>query len=124
MCGQVFCNQCSSYYINGESVNTSGAVRSCRLCFEQIGNKFNNKEPRKPSTRKKTLPNDTIRCRHEATPQPLVNEIELDKVEPVEETRYGSTIFGEDPLQNVYISSGIYESTEAKISHVSNLQNR
>jgi uncharacterized protein YaaR (DUF327 family) len=28
MCGQIFCNQCSSYYIDG--------VRACRLCFDQL----------------------------------------------------------------------------------------
>ena len=28
MCGQIFCNQCSSHYIDG--------VRACRLCYEQL----------------------------------------------------------------------------------------
>eukprot|EP00602_Paraphysomonas_sp_CaronLab_P009360 CAMPEP_0185038048 /NCGR_PEP_ID=MMETSP1103-20130426/33223_1 /TAXON_ID=36769 /ORGANISM="Paraphysomonas bandaiensis, Strain Caron Lab Isolate" /LENGTH=1645 /DNA_ID=CAMNT_0027576313 /DNA_START=45 /DNA_END=4979 /DNA_ORIENTATION=+ len=36
MCGQVFCNPCSSFYIELES-GTQGPVRSCRLCFEQLG---------------------------------------------------------------------------------------
>lgn len=35
MCGQVFCNQCSSYYIEKDGV--PGPMRSCRLCFEQLG---------------------------------------------------------------------------------------
>lgn len=33
MCGQVFCNTCSSYSIDGDP--GSGQVRSCRLCYEQ-----------------------------------------------------------------------------------------
>lgn len=28
MCGQIFCNQCSSHYIDG--------VRACRLCYDQL----------------------------------------------------------------------------------------
>lgn len=36
MCGQVFCNQCSSYYIDGSSINLQGIVRSCKLCHDQL----------------------------------------------------------------------------------------
>ena len=35
MCGQIFCNGCSSFYIEGKLFNTPGLVRSCRLCYEQ-----------------------------------------------------------------------------------------
>jgi hypothetical protein len=50
MCGQVFCNQCSSYYIERDE----GPVRSCRLCYEQLGDSFerDTKLKRKTSSRK------------------------------------------------------------------------
>lgn len=37
MCGQIFCNSCSSFYIDGKMFNTPGLVRACRLCYEQQG---------------------------------------------------------------------------------------
>lgn len=42
MCGQIFCNQCSSHYIDG--------VRACRLCFEQLSEQ--NERDSKPSRRR------------------------------------------------------------------------
>ncbi len=36
MCGQVFCNTCSNYYIDGVLINLQGQVRSCRLCHNQL----------------------------------------------------------------------------------------
>ena len=44
MCGQIFCNQCSSHYIEG--------VRACRLCFEQLSEQ--NERDSKPSRRRST----------------------------------------------------------------------
>lgn len=35
MCGQIFCNTCSSFYIEGAMFNTPGLVRACRLCYDQ-----------------------------------------------------------------------------------------
>jgi hypothetical protein len=35
MCGQIFCNSCSSFSINGKIFNMVGLVRACRLCYEQ-----------------------------------------------------------------------------------------
>ena len=32
MCGQIFCNQCSSHYIDG--------VRACRLCHDQLSERY------------------------------------------------------------------------------------
>eukprot|EP00968_Pinguiococcus_pyrenoidosus_P004489 scaffold300_cov258-Pinguiococcus_pyrenoidosus.AAC.68 len=38
LCGQVFCNICSNYKVDGEVVGAPGvALRTCRLCFEQVG---------------------------------------------------------------------------------------
>lgn len=37
MCGQIFCNTCSSYAIDGSIFNSPGLVRACRDCFEQAG---------------------------------------------------------------------------------------
>jgi len=36
MCGQVFCNPCSSFYIDGALISLHGLVRSCRLCHDQL----------------------------------------------------------------------------------------
>ncbi|KAJ1398777.1 hypothetical protein B484DRAFT_300550, partial [Ochromonadaceae sp. CCMP2298] len=36
MCGQIFCNSCSSFYIEGKLFSTPGLVRACRLCYEQL----------------------------------------------------------------------------------------
>ena len=36
MCGQVFCNQCSSYYIDGSLISMQGLVRCCKLCHDQM----------------------------------------------------------------------------------------
>jgi len=35
MCGQIFCNNCSAYSIDGAMFNQQGVVRSCQLCYEQ-----------------------------------------------------------------------------------------
>jgi len=35
MCGQIFCNSCSSHYIDGKLFNAVGSVRSCKLCYDQ-----------------------------------------------------------------------------------------
>lgn len=35
MCGQIFCNSCSSHYIDGKLFNAVGLVRSCKLCYDQ-----------------------------------------------------------------------------------------
>lgn len=39
MCGQVFCNNCSSYSIDGALFNTPGVVRACQVCYEQANEK-------------------------------------------------------------------------------------
>jgi 1-phosphatidylinositol-3-phosphate 5-kinase len=36
MCGQIFCNTCSSFYIDGMLFDTLGVVRGCRLCYNQL----------------------------------------------------------------------------------------
>lgn len=35
MCGQIFCNQCSSFYIEQGVIGQT--VRCCRLCYDQLG---------------------------------------------------------------------------------------
>jgi chaperonin GroEL (HSP60 family) len=36
MCGQIFCNTCSSFYIDGNLFNHQSLVRSCKLCYNQL----------------------------------------------------------------------------------------
>ena len=36
VCGQVFCDRCSSYYIDGLWINLQGPVRACKFCSEQL----------------------------------------------------------------------------------------
>ena len=40
MCGQVFCNPCSSYYIDGAWINLVGPQRACKLCAEQLNERI------------------------------------------------------------------------------------
>lgn len=50
MCGQIFCNTCSNFYIDGALINLHGPVRSCRLCFDQLFEPHHDtKQPRKKS---------------------------------------------------------------------------
>lgn len=34
ICGQIFCNPCSSFYVDGEHINLTGSVRACALCHK------------------------------------------------------------------------------------------
>lgn len=36
ICGQVFCNPCSSFYVDGELINLSGSVRACEMCYKHL----------------------------------------------------------------------------------------
>ena len=36
LCGQIFCNMCSSANIPGEVVNQSGYVRACKTCAQLV----------------------------------------------------------------------------------------
>jgi hypothetical protein len=36
MCGQIFCNACSSFYLEGSLFHTTGQVRGCKLCYDQL----------------------------------------------------------------------------------------
>ena len=36
VCGQVFCDRCCSYYIDGALVNLIGPVRACKFCADQL----------------------------------------------------------------------------------------
>lgn len=36
ICGQVFCNPCSSFYVDGELINLSGTVRACETCYKHL----------------------------------------------------------------------------------------
>mgnify|MGYP001207303608 CR=1 FL=1 len=40
MCGQVFCDRCSSYYIDGLWINLQGPVRACKFCNEQLATRI------------------------------------------------------------------------------------
>ena len=53
MCGQIFCNSCSSFYIDGKMFNSPGLVRACRLCYEQQSERG---EVEYKSSRPKALP--------------------------------------------------------------------
>lgn len=36
MCGQVFCNQCSQFFIEGAMIRLQGLVRSCKSCHDEM----------------------------------------------------------------------------------------
>jgi 1-phosphatidylinositol-3-phosphate 5-kinase len=52
MCGQIFCNNCSSFYIDGMLFNIPGLVRACRLCYDQL---FERNESENKLARRKLL---------------------------------------------------------------------
>lgn len=49
MCGQVFCNTCSSFWIDGAFLNVQGPARCCQLCCSQM-NERNEREMMKGRT--------------------------------------------------------------------------
>ena len=56
MCGQVFCNNCSSYSIDGALFNVPGLVRACQVCSEQA----NEKTANEVKSSKRRAPEKTI----------------------------------------------------------------
>jgi hypothetical protein len=66
MCGQVFCNNCSSYSIDGVMFNAQGLVRACKDCFEQTIGTESKSTKRKPLAEKgMNDPTQTQRLRAE-----------------------------------------------------------
>ena len=53
MCGQIFCNSCSSHYIDGKLFSTPGLVRACKLCYDQ---QYERGDVEFKQTRNKVLP--------------------------------------------------------------------
>lgn len=58
MCGQIFCNVCSSYYIEGSLINLQGLVRCCRLCSDQLSERTERES--KLSRRRMMEENNTV----------------------------------------------------------------
>ena len=56
MCGQIFCNPCSSYYIDGSWLSLSGPVRACKFCSEQITDRIE----KETKNRKRYIVNNKI----------------------------------------------------------------
>jgi hypothetical protein len=94
MCGQVFCNQCSSFYIDGSLINLSGPVRACRLCHDQLLER-NNPQSSKPATQRRV--------------RETIEELSTKQMDALgQPTRFGF----------------IHETPTMKIFHTNNLQKR
>lgn len=108
MCGQVFCNQCSSYYIDGTLINLQGLVRCCKLCSEQVN------DTKLPKKRLNVSDNN-------ANLQPSLTEVENMR----RTASYDVTTFNKKP-GNQIASNNImmYENPVDKAAHVNILQNR
>ena len=75
MCGQVFCNPCSSFYIDGSQINLShGPVRSCKLCHDQLADRTDkeNKLFKRKMTDSNSLDNTNVA---------VTSEIDVTKVQ-------------------------------------------
>ncbi|KAG5190220.1 hypothetical protein JKP88DRAFT_152975, partial [Tribonema minus] len=35
VCGQVFCQNCSGYSVDGKDFGIAGSIRTCRMCYDQ-----------------------------------------------------------------------------------------
>lgn len=57
MCGQIFCNNCSNFYIDGLQINLQGQQRACRHCYDQINERMESKSSR----RQELVENDDTR---------------------------------------------------------------
>jgi hypothetical protein len=111
MCGQVFCNQCSSYYIERDDATQA---RTCRLCYEQLGHGFaDNKQYQKRRITSKKF-----------------TDLSLNEATLREETE--RSVSSADSKPHSVISTmpsmdgtiRLFETPESRDRHVSNLQNR
>ena len=146
MCGQVFCNQCSSHFIDGVTINMSSPVRTCRLCFDQLEDNIE-KDTMGPSRRKRSLHSDTLTKEIEKSFLPVgksqsvlatIDDRNIRNDDVIDELKSTSTIIDsshEKPKLSIVqceecglpfapLSMGIIESYEHKSSHVNHLQSR
>eukprot|EP01041_Mallomonas_annulata_P002649 gene2649-5200_t len=122
MCGQVFCNPCSSHYIDISSPTVIGPVRSCRLCYEQLGGRFESKlnsrrkrhQPESINTINKNKTYLDMSDFKESSPNSdIYNDMKGEGI-----TKYKKLNLYEPP------STTFDESPQIKTEHVTNLQNR
>lgn len=110
MCGQIFCNGCSSFYIDGKIFNTLGLVRACKLCFEQQIDRidFDGKLPRPKLTVESKVSMDSTaesQFQHQVPPRPIITAISAAGVVPP------------GPVK-------VQDTPEAALERSTNLQNR
>lgn len=142
MCGQVFCNQCSSYYIERDDATQ---VRSCKLCYEQLGQGFNdNKQTQKRRIMSKKYTD--LSSLHDAIRQEeneRSRSVSIDNqnkllsslnttTNTTNTTTTTTTLTTQSLLPSQQITSTLpidgmcrlFETPESRDRHVSNLQNR
>lgn len=109
LCGQVFCNQCSSYYIERDDATQA---RACRLCYEQLGQGFTDKQSLKKRISSKkyaeNVLNEAIKADNERVPSVADNK---QPVTPLAMSSLDGTI-------------RLFETPESRDRYVGNLQNR
>lgn len=112
MCGQVFCNPCSSFYIDGALINMQGPVRSCRLCHDQLSERT---ERENKQSRRRMLD-------WSGEGPPGTSESARNSAVGTASTAASGT--GNASTAPAVIPCGMQESAAQKMYHTNNLQNR
>lgn len=120
MCGQVFCNPCSSYYIDTNAVAATGLMRSCQLCYEQLGGRLIIDTKSKPR-RKRTPLGSMADMSSELQVLSDVGNVFGDAANFARSTSSDKSTTSE---QNMFVSSTLEEASDLKALHSSNLQAR
>lgn len=106
MCGQVFCNQCSSYYIDGALINQQGLVRCCKLCHEQMHERSEQEL--------KILKKKASNYHHVEPTGPMLPPADNESSRRSNPNRVAESFF----------NTGLFENPADKIIHVNILQQR
>ncbi len=102
ICGQIFCNPCSSYYIDGAFVQVQGNVRACKICFDQNS---------------KSAINDALKSKRRSQ--------RSDSILPVANTGRSLSISAVEPKKyDDNFNSENYEPIDVKLNNFNILQTR
>jgi 1-phosphatidylinositol-3-phosphate 5-kinase len=115
MCGQVFCNPCSSFYIDGAMINMQGPVRACRLCHDQLQERATAEIDNKQYRPRREL--SLVRSRSQSN---CIEEYRGATVNPTGPEPDDINSTGEGLLRGGKLT----ESLSQKLYHTNNLQNR
>jgi hypothetical protein len=118
MCGQVFCNQCSSYYIEKDGV--PGPMRSCRLCFEQLGGSL--ERDGKTSKRKPKRAESTLASGESTSGSAFAADVDSGRQHSLSVSGPSASAAAATLQVTNDTASRAFETPESRDRHVGNLQ--